>query len=106
MIAIAKIAGLSAALSAGLVTAIDRVPALPGDAPAKPFQERIAPEPETAPVRLASAAPDACSLQAWPNIAPSCVEGARRPVRQITLEAKRTETGSVLVRLPAEMARR
>ncbi|HEY8563978.1 MAG TPA: hypothetical protein VIL65_00630 [Beijerinckiaceae bacterium] len=106
MVAIVKIAGLSAALSAGVVTAYDRAPVQPGDAPAKRYVERIAPEPETAPIRFASAAADACSLQAWPNIAPSCVEGTRRPVRQITIEAKRTETGSVLVRLPAEMARR
>ena len=116
MFGMIKIAGLSAVLSAGLVSAYNPAPAADG----KLYQDRVAQSEEVvAPlVRTAAYSPDergrgasaGCSAQAWPNIAPECLRGTEgapvRAVRTITIERRDGENTSTLVRLPADAARR
>jgi hypothetical protein len=135
MFELMKIVGVSAVLSAGLVTASEMQPQ-PGAEPVggKIYMDRV---PEGEPVRIERAAytaaprdedrgaqtvregkgaplakaSAACSSQAWPHIAPECLaaaEGAsaRGSVRTITVEQRQGANTSVLVRLPAtELAR-
>ena len=122
MFGLIKIAGLSAVLSAGLVTAYTPAPADGG----KLYQDRIAQSfddvgPAVRPVAftLASAettgsidkASQRCAAQAWPNIAPGCLSAAagtpaRASVRTITIEKRETPNTSTLVRLPVDGPRR
>jgi hypothetical protein len=122
MFGMIKIAGLSAVLSAGLVTGFAPEPATGG----KLYQDRVAQSfeeaaPSVRPVafRLAAAettgsvqnAAQHCTAQAWPNIAPDCLSAAsgtpaRASVRTITIEKRETPNTSTLVRLPADGPRR
>ena len=131
MFELMKIVGVSAVLSAGLVTASEMQPPPAAAAPdGKIYLDRL-PEEEPSRVRLASAsyasldreeapqtardgkgdalgkAPQAgCASQAWPHIAPECLGGAqggavRSGVRMITVEQRQGANTSVLVRVPA-----
>lgn len=122
MFGLIKIAGLSAVLSAGLVTGYAPEPA----AGSKLYQDRVAQSfedaaPAVRPVafRLAAAETTAsigkaaqhCTAQAWPNIAPECLSAAsgtpaRASVRTITIETRETPNTSTLVRLPVDGPRR
>jgi hypothetical protein len=122
MFGMIKIAGLSAVLSAGLVTGFAPEPATGG----KLYQDRVAQSfedaaPSVRPVafRLAAAettgsigkAAQDCTAQAWPNIAPECLSAAsgtpaRASVRTITIEKRETPNTSTLVRLPVDGPRR
>lgn len=117
-----KIAGLSAVLSAGLVTGFAPEPAAGG----KLYQDRVvqsseedAPAARPVAFRLAAAettgsiakAAQHCTAQAWPNIAPECLTAAsgtpaRASVRTITIERRETPNTSTLVRLPVDGPRR
>jgi hypothetical protein len=125
MFATIKMIGLTAALSAGVVTAYD-LPQTHETAPvsSKIYQDRILPTDEAAPAaaRVVLASAEAvtegkgdraglpCAAQAWPNIAPECVANGqnRKPVRTITIERREAGNVSTLVRVPAaaELARR
>ena len=120
MFGMIKIAGLSAVLSAGLVTGFAPEPAAGG----KLYQDRVAQSfeeaaPAVRPVRLAAAETTGsiakpaqhCIAQAWPNIAPECLSAAsgtpaRASVRTITIEKRDTPNTSTLVRLPVDGPRR
>jgi hypothetical protein len=121
MFGLVKIAGLSAVLSASLVTAYAPTP--PSDG--KLFHDRIAATPEDGGAtvhplafRLGAAdttgsiekASNRCASQAWPNIAPECLSaggGAQaRAVRTITIEKRDEANTSTLVRLPVDGSRR
>ena len=115
MITILKLAGVSAVLSAGVVTAFE-----PPQAPVsgKIYQDRIIAEP-AGPVTLADASaatvqkvandagpssgPD-CRAQAWPYVSRDCMSAdgnaARKAVRTITIERRDAPNTSTLVRLP------
>jgi hypothetical protein len=130
MFELMKIVGLSAVLSAGLVTASEVQPQAGSEPVAgKIYTDRV-PEGEPAPARFMraayAAAPQdearggqgalegkgdrlgqgqaACASQAWPHIAPECLGGAAGPargsVRVITVEQRLDANTSALVRLP------
>ncbi len=122
MFGLIKIAGLSAVLSAGLVTAYAPEPAAAG----KLYQDRVARSfedaaPAVRPVAFKLAAAETtgsiekaahhCTAQAWPNIAAECLSAAtgtpaRASVRTITIEKRDTPNTSTLVRLPVDGPRR
>ena len=122
MFGLIKIAGLSAVLSAGLVTGFAPEPAAGG----KLYQDRVAQSfedaaPAVRPVAFTLAAAETtgsiqkaaqhCTAQAWSNIAPECLSAAsgtpaRASVRTITIEKRETPNTSTLVRLPADGPRR
>jgi hypothetical protein len=122
MFGLIKIAGLSAVLSAGLVSAYTPAPTDGG----KLYHDRIAQSPDEAgpalrPVAFTLAAaettgavgtaPHRCAVQAWPNIAPDCLSAAagtpaRASVRTITIEQREGASTSTLVRLPVDGPRR
>jgi hypothetical protein len=122
MFGLIKIAGLSAVLSAGLVTAYTPAPTDGG----KLYHDRIAQSLDDAglalrPIALTLAAAETtgsvekasqrCGAQAWPNIAPDCLSAAagtppRASVRTITIEKRGTPNTSMLVRLPVDGPRR
>ena len=119
MFGLVKIAGLSAVLSASLVTAYAPTP--PSDG--KLFHDRIVAAPEDGgaavrPLRLSDAdatgsihkASNTCASQAWPNIAPECLSAGSgapaRAVRTITIEKRDEANTSTLVRLPVDGPRR
>jgi len=125
MFGLLRIAGLSAVLSAVLVTAFDRSAATQASpaAQAKVLDRLPQGEGEPAKARAAGrdlAAPGSrdaqrpaagCAGQAWPYIAPACVTAADgapvRAARLITIEERHEDAGtSVLVRLPAALAQR
>jgi hypothetical protein len=123
MLEAVKIAGLSAVLSAGLVTAA-AIPGMPasGAVDGKIYGERVA--DAAGPRLVAYAAPsartttqgrtdslraasDRCAAQAWPYIPHECLTSgatapARKSVRTITIEQRDGVSTSVLVRLPAQ----
>ena len=123
-----KIAGLSAILAAGVVTAFgntgqaaitpgkisyDRLPSS-GDVPEVWSEARaLVGAPATPRSDFASGQGDRwsarsgadCSRQAWPYISDACRDPAgdaraRRPVRTITVETRQSANTSVLVRIP------
>jgi hypothetical protein len=130
MFELMKIVGVSAVLSAGLVTASEVVPQPAAEAMSgKIYTDRV-PEGEPGPVRFTRAAyaptprdddhgpnvvrggkgdalgkpvQGACASQAWPHIASECLETgpARGSVRMITVEQRPGTDTSVLVRVPA-----
>jgi hypothetical protein len=137
MFELMKIVGLSAVLSAGVVTASE-MGSRPdqGAASGKIYHDRV-PAGEPGPAQalritrvasldegqgsqaskggkgdlLRNASQKACTSQAWPNIAPECLEAAGgmpvRSVRMITVEQREGANTSVLVRIPAaEIAQR
>ncbi len=131
MFELLKIAGVSAVLSAGLVTASEIQPQ-PAAEPTggKVYIDRV---PEEGTARLSRAAYAAgprdgdygtqtlrdgkgdplgktpqgsCGSQSWPHITPECLTGteggpARGSVRMITVEQRQGANTSVLVRVPA-----
>jgi hypothetical protein len=125
MLEAVKVVGLSATLSAGLVTA-SAIPGMPvaGSVASKIYFDRAA---DTARPRLVAyaapsargtatqsrgdslrAAPDRCAAQAWPNIPHECLTAigtapVRNSVRTITIEQREGASTSVLVRLPAAL---
>jgi hypothetical protein len=129
MFELMKIVGLSAVLSAGLVTASEVQPQPGAEAlGGKIYTDRVA-EGEPAPARFTRAAlasgpldedqgpkiardgkgdslgkpvQGACASQAWPHIAPECFESSAAPrsVRVITVEQRQGADTSVLVRVP------
>ena len=123
MLEAVKIAGLSAVLSAGLVTA-SAIPGMPvaGAVDGKIYTDRVAdaPAPRLVAYAVSSAAAtvqgkgdslhvasDRCAAQAWPHIPQECLTAvgtasARKTVRAITLEQRDGANTSVLVRLPAQ----
>ena len=74
--------------------------------------ERPQTSTETKGDLLRKAPQGACASQAWPNVAPECLEAAsgtpvRSNVRMITVEQREGTNTSVLVRIPAtEIAQR
>lgn len=135
MLGMFKIAGLSAVLSAGFVTAYNPSK-LPDTAPVsgKIFVDRV-PESDDRPTtrqtgpapimqsagpahgaakgdRLGADVGETCRNHAWPNIARECLVAAegtpvRNVVRTITVEMREGANTSVLVRVPAgDMAQR
>jgi hypothetical protein len=138
MFELMKIVGVSAVLSAGFVTAsemqpqpgretaggkiyTDRLPQ--GDMPARVWQITYSPASGPDESRsqtsggtkgdlLRKAPHGACASQAWPNIAPQCLESVggnpvRSGVRMITVEQREGANTSVLVRVPSpELAQR
>jgi hypothetical protein len=139
MFELMKIVGVSAVLSAGFVTASE-MQAQPEREPAsaKIYTERL-PQGDAVPARalrityaagsqaesresrmstglkgdlLQKAPHGACASQAWPNIAPECLQSAsgvpvRSSVRMITVEQREGANTSVLVRVPSpELAQR
>jgi hypothetical protein len=136
MFELMKIVGVSAVLSAGFVTAsemqaqpdretvsskvyTDRLPQV--DAmPARVWRinysgsQHESPSQTTAGTKgdLLKAPQGACASQAWPHIAPECLQSAsgspvRSGVRMITVEQREGANTSVLVRVPApEVAQR
>ncbi len=139
MIELMKNVGVSAVLSAGFVTAsemqmttgrepasgkiyTDRLPQ--GDAVPAPGSrltyaaggletgERPQTSTDTKGDLLRKAPQRACASQAWPNVAPECLEAAhgtpvRSGVRMITVEQREGANTSVLVRVPSpELAQR
>jgi hypothetical protein len=136
MFGTAKIIGLSAILSVGIVTAYELPQARESAPAAKKYTDRVLPaEGSPGQPMIAYAAPvsqiavretqgearkgdslrmqmeDRCAAQAWPNISADClaaVNGApvRKPARTITIE-ERTANASTLVRVPlADVAAR
>ncbi len=130
MFATFKIISLTAALSAGVVTAYD----LPRETVApvgKTFYDRVLPSDRVeAPKAVAYAASlpettgsvrevrqdgkgdqlrgldQSCAAQTWPNISRDCVVAengtpVRKPVRTITIEKRESANTSTLVRVPA-----
>ena len=123
MLEAVKIAGLSAVLSAGLVTA-SAIPGMPvaGAVGGKIYTDRVA---DGAALRLVAyaapaaattglgkgdslrAASDRCAAQAWPHIPQECLTAVgtastRKTVRTITFEQRDGANTSALVRLPAQ----
>lgn len=115
MITILKLAGLSAVLSAGYVTAYE-APKAPAPDSVKIYHDRIAPDAPLSFADASSALPakavmnDAapnCAGQTWPYVAGDCIADrsgnpARKAVRTITIERRDAPNTSTLVRLPAE----
>jgi hypothetical protein len=131
MFELMKIVGVSAVLSAGVVTAsemrgqpasepvsgkiyTDRVPV--GDAaPSRTLRIAYASRDEGQEPRMSAgtksdllrkATQGACESQAWPHITPECLESAngtpvRTSVRLITVEQREGANTSVLVRVPS-----
>ena len=123
MLEAVKIAGLSAVLSAGLVTA-SAIPGMPvaGAVDGKIYTDRVA--DIAAPRLVAYAAPSTattvrakgdslrivsgrCAVQAWPHIPQECLTAVgtvstRKIVRTVTFEQRDGANTSVLVRLPAQ----
>lgn len=112
---ILKLAGVSAILAAGLVTALEAAPRHTEASAPKLFGDRIAAEPATAVYADAGAtgpratATDAspaaatdCRSQASPYVSQDCVGSAspRRAVRTITIERRDSPATSTLVRVP------
>lgn len=113
MLGLIKIAGLSAVLSAGVVTAYE-APVLAGAGAAKLYTDRIAPEPVAlvrfAEVQTASVGSDArpsCQSQTWPYLSAECAgdTGGRKAVRTITIEKRDALNISTLVRVPVPASR-
>jgi hypothetical protein len=130
MFATAKIMGLSAVLSAAIVTAYEFPQARETAPAAAKYADRILPSgTATAPQMIAYAKPapqasareaagetgkgdrlrlqmeDRCAAQTWPNISSDCVvavNGAsgRKPARTITIEERTGANSSALVRVP------
>lgn len=122
MLEAVKVIGLSAVLSAGLVTA-SAIPGMPVSGPvnAKIYSDRVADAagPRLVAYTVASArttttqtrgdslsVADRCADQAWPHIPHECLTAvgtatARKSVRTITIEQREGANTSVLVRLPA-----
>ena len=130
MFELIKIVGMSAVLSAGLVTASEMQPApAPEPTAGKIYSDRV---PEGEPMRVSRAAytsgqrdenggvltlrdgkgdasgqalRDACAAQAWPHLSPECVGASdgsvRGVVRTITVEQREGANTSLLVRVPA-----
>ena len=118
-----KIAGLSAVLSAGLVTA-SAIPGMPvaGAVDGKVYTDRVADSvaprlvayavPSAAPTARGKgdarrAAPDRCAAQAWPHISQECLTpvgtaSVRKNVRTVTFEQRDGANTSLLIRLPAQ----
>jgi hypothetical protein len=130
MFELMKIVGVSAVLSAGLVTASEMQPQpaaeltggkiytdrVPEGEPTRLWKavyttDHRAEEQGTATARagkgdlLGKASQGACAAQAWPHIAPECLAGAEggspRDVRMITVEQRQGANTSVLMRVPA-----
>ena len=125
-----KMCALSAVLSVTLVTAYNQAwSSQPDPARGKLYQDRLSgaePDPQHAIRPVASArvtpatgarkgdrlkATATCADQTWPYIPPACLasgrDGAAKPVRVITIEAREGANTSVLVRVPqAEIASR
>jgi hypothetical protein len=131
MFELMKIVGVSAVLSAGVVTAsemhghqaaepvsgkayTDRLPQ--GDlAPSRALRITYASQSEGREPRMSAgtkgdllgkAPQGTCASKAWPNIAPECLESAngtpvRSSVRMITVEQREGVNTSVLVRIPS-----
>jgi hypothetical protein len=124
MIGLLKIAGLSAVLSAGLVTAFEGsvAPAQTLAAGTKRLDRLTQGEGEPARARTGSdcaasqhrdslrPASAGCAEQTWPYIAPVCVTSTRdtpprAAARLITIEQRREDANtSVLVRMPPSLA--
>lgn len=126
MFELMKIVGVSAVLSAGLVTASEMQSQPAAEAPGgKIYMDRV---PEGEPTRIwkavqtterrdaAQTARDGkgdplgkvpqgvCASHAWPHIAPECLagpDGQARGVRMITVEQRPGANTSVLVRVSA-----
>lgn len=130
MFELIKIVGMSAVLSAGLVTASEMQPPTAAEPIAgKVYGDRV---PEGEPMRVSRAAytsgqgdedgggrtvrdgkgdafgqprPDACAAQAWPHLAPECLGASdgsvRRVVRTVTVEQREGVNTSLLVRVQA-----
>ena len=130
MFELIKIVGMSAVLSAGLVTASEMQPPTAAEPiPGKVYSDRV---PEGEPMRVSRAAytsgqrdedggvralrdgkgdafghplRDACAAQAWPHLAPECLGASdgsvRRVVRTVTVEQREGANTSLLVRIPA-----
>ena len=115
MITILKLAGLSAVLSAGVMTAYE-APKAPAPDSVKLFHDRIAPDAPVSFAEASTAVParaamtDAspnCAGQTWPYVARDCIAAAdgapaRKVVRTITIERRDAPNTSTLVRLPAD----
>ena len=112
---ILKLAGVSAVLAAGLVTALEAAPRQADGIGPKLFGDRIAADTATAVYADAvvtgarATATDAspapvtdCRSQAWPYVSHDCVDGTppRRAVRTITIERRDSPATSTLVRVP------
>lgn len=125
-----KIVGMSAVLSAGLVT-VSEMQASPEPVSGKIYTDRVSdgeavpqhswnvsyaarsrseahatPSKEAKGDLLRRTPQGACSAQAWPNIAPECLVAAdgasdRGSVRMVTVEQRSGANTSVLVRIPA-----
>ena len=133
MLATFKVIGLTAALSAGVVTAYDLPEARDAAAPGKTYYDRVLPSDPiegpkattvalTMPEHTGSVKQDgkadqlrnsdpSCASQTWPNIARECLiseNGApvRKPVRTITIEKRESANSAILVRVPAAVATR
>ncbi len=137
MFELMKIVGVSAVLSAGFVT-MTEIQAQPEQAAGgKIYTDRVL-QDEAVPAKawrvtyaagnsqggqefrgstgtkadLLKARHGACEAQAWPNVAPECLQAAdgtpaRGRVRMITVEQRDGSNTSVLMRVPAsEIARR
>jgi hypothetical protein len=130
MFELIKIVGMSAVLSAGLVTASEMQPPAAAEPVAgKVYSDRV---PEGEPMRVSRAAytsgqhgdaggvhtlrdgkgdafaeprREACAAQAWPHVAPECLSASdgsvRRVVRTVTVEQREGANTSLLVRVPA-----
>lgn len=111
-----KLAGISAALAAIFVVALE-VPSAQSRVPAKVYHDRVPTEAvPAAGIRTASAEPTApaapdvvpvaarpapnCRAQAWPYVDQGCMSSERRPVRTITIERRDAPNTSNLVRIP------
>ena len=128
MLSTLKMIGVTAALSAGIVTAYDLREGRAGDEPrGKTYYDRVLPSEPAADLRLIRtvatsgetgsvdsgrkgdfrrAAGPNCSAEAWPNLSPECLvpetgTPARTAARTITIEERKGMNTSVLVRLPA-----
>lgn len=112
MITLLKLAGVSALLSAGVVTAIDPT-VIPAPVSTKIFHDRLPSEPvsnvvladASGTVQVAATTTTDCKSQAWPYVSGDCVAksgeaGARKPVRTITIERRDAPNTSTLVRIP------
>jgi hypothetical protein len=136
MFELMKIVGLSAVLSAGVVTASEYQGQAAKEAPsAKIYTERLSDAPQRAKAvavhasgpsapegeqsvrgskgdSLRKAQPAGCANQAWPHIARECLTAAngtpvRSGVRTITVEQREGANTSILIRVPAsEIAQR
>lgn len=113
MITILKLAGVSAVLSAGVVTAFEP-PQAPAPVSAKIYQDRLVSEPaekvmfadaSSAKVSMTDASIGRdCTAQTWPYVSRDCIAtdatAPRRVVRTITIERRDAPNTSTLVRVP------